>query len=69
MYQVENANTEKLSECDIVCLTKQFEDIAANTEGTIVYAYSSADEYEVEFVINDTSIVRTISGDCLIKKK
>jgi hypothetical protein len=67
IYQVENAQTEKLSETNIVCLTKKVNDIEASTEGTIVYVYNT-DEYEVEFIINNRSVLCTVRADCLIKK-
>lgn len=60
------SNTFK--EFDIVFLSEKIDNLSINTKGAIVFVYSDNEHYEVEFVYNNESIVKTVSKKQIILK-
>lgn len=54
-----------MQELDIVKLKETYLSIPAGMTGTIVYAYKNMTMFEVEFSVEDVSIVATISSNKL----
>ena len=68
-FETESTEISEIEEHDLVLATSQIENIPAGTLGTVVHIYEDAKAYEVEFIVNDSSIVETALGNQIEKKQ
>jgi len=62
----ENKNS-KFKEHDVVYLLEELPDVKKGTKGSIVHIYND-NSYEVEFIVKDKSILKTLNKEQILKK-
>jgi len=53
---------------EVVCASTNIEKIPLGTIGTVVHKYNDNKYYEVEFIVNGKSVVKTVSDQQIEKK-
>jgi hypothetical protein len=64
----ENA-PKSINEYDLVVANTKISKVPKGTIGTVVHIYENGNAYEVEFIVNDSSIVETVSSNQIEEKQ
>ncbi|AEI50198.1 helicase A859L [Runella slithyformis DSM 19594] len=58
-----------INEYDIVVASSKISNVPKGSIGTVVHVYENKDAYEVEFIVNDSSVVETVSINQIDEKQ
>ncbi len=67
-FDTDAAEDSGIQEHDVVVAKADLPNIPSGTVGTVVHVYAGGEAYEVEFMLNGSSMVETASGDQIEKR-